>query len=88
MAYVEFYLLSLKLLSTKIVLEKDFDREASKKVNNQLKEIEAILYENNSYRPVQIEYKEWLEKFPHLRFQACLPSSFLEQNNKLFSFGT
>jgi hypothetical protein len=51
-------------------VKKDFDREASKRVNNQLKEIESILYENNSYRPVQIEYKEWLEKFPHLRYQT------------------
>lgn len=46
----------------------DFDREASKKVNNQLKEIESILYEkNSSHRPILVECKEWLEKFPHLR---------------------
>jgi hypothetical protein len=53
----------------------DFDREASHKVNKQLKEIEAILYEqvsqlnhhhyhnNNNLN----EYKEWSHKFPHLR---------------------
>ncbi len=50
------------------ILFKDFDKEASKKVNNQLKEIEAILYEqNSSYRPILNECKEWIEKFPHLR---------------------
>lgn len=50
----------------------DFDREASHKVNKQLKEIEAILYEqihstvhhNNNLN----ECKEWLHKFPHLRY--------------------
>lgn len=46
----------------------DFDKEASRKVNNQLREIEAILYEqNSSKRPILNECKEWLEKFPHLR---------------------
>jgi hypothetical protein len=61
---------------------KDFDREASKKVNNQLKEIESILYENNSYRPVQNEYREWLEKFPHLRCPICFLVLSLFKNKK------
>ena len=46
----------------------DFDKEASRKVNNQLREIESILYEQNaSSSSNQNECKEWLEKFPHLR---------------------
>ena len=46
----------------------DFDREASRKVNNQLREIESILYEQNSKTSSNlIECKEWLEKFPHIR---------------------
>ena len=47
----------------------DFDREASRKVNNQLREIESILYEQNStHSSNQVtECNEWLEKFPHIR---------------------
>jgi len=46
----------------------DFDREASRKVNNQLREIESILYEQNSTPSSnQNECNEWLEKFPHIR---------------------
>jgi len=47
----------------------DFDREASRRVNNQLREIESILYEQNSGRSStsMSECKEWLEKFPHIR---------------------
>lgn len=46
----------------------DFDREASRKVTNQLKEIESILYErNSSLTSNYTECKEWLEKFPHIR---------------------
>lgn len=46
----------------------DFDREASRKVNNQLREIESILYERNStHSSNQNEFNEWLEKFPHIR---------------------
>ncbi len=47
----------------------DFDREASRKVNNQLREIESILYEQNSGHSSNSmsECKEWLEKFPHIR---------------------
>ena len=46
----------------------DFDREASRKVNNQLREIESILYEQNStHSSILVECKEWLEKFPHIR---------------------
>lgn len=54
----------------------DFDREASHKVNKQLKEIEAILYEQVVLHPNQFnhhfnklnEYEEWSLKFPHLRY--------------------
>jgi hypothetical protein len=47
----------------------DFDREASRKVNNQLREIESILYEQNSAHSTNSirECNEWLEKFPHIR---------------------
>lgn len=46
----------------------DFDREASRKVGNQLKAIESVLYEQKSTdKPYSNECKEWLEKFPHLR---------------------
>lgn len=47
----------------------DFDREASRKVNNQLREIESILYEQNlPHKSNSItECNEWLEKFPHIR---------------------
>ena len=59
----------MTIKSLQLNFKKDFDREASKKVNNQLKEIESILYEkNSSHRPILVECKEWLEKFPHLRF--------------------
>lgn len=62
----------------------DFDREASHKVNKQLKEIEAILYEqvsqlnhhhyhnNNNLN----EYKEWSHKFPHLRYTILIDLYF------------
>lgn len=47
----------------------DFDREASQRVNNQLREIESILYEQNSAHSKNsiTECNEWLEKFPHIR---------------------
>lgn len=46
----------------------DFDREASRKVGNQLKAIESVLYEQTSTDSLYLnECKEWLEKFPHLR---------------------
>jgi hypothetical protein len=49
----------------------DFDKEASRQVNKQLKEIESILYEQNETMTPKsaslIECKEWLEKFPHIR---------------------
>lgn len=47
----------------------DFDREASRRVNNQLREIESILYEQNSAHSKNsiTECNEWLEKFPHIR---------------------
>lgn len=51
----------------------DFDREASRKVNNQLREIESILYEQNSTHSSNlVECKEWLEKFPHIRYGFSL----------------
>ena len=57
----------------------DFDREASRKVNNQLRQIESILYEQNStHSSNQLECMEWLEKFPHIRIlgkQLSTPSS-------------
>lgn len=55
-------------------IDGDFEREASHKVNKQLKEIESILYEkmhsnqhNHNHTNIN-EYEEWSLKFPHLRF--------------------
>ena len=70
----------------------DFDREASRKVNNQLREIESILYEQNStHSSNQNECNEWLEKFPHIRVlgtQILNSSKDLDLSNELAVLST
>ena len=64
-------------------IDGDFEREASHKVNKQLKEIESILYEkmhsnqhNHNHTNIN-EYEEWSLKFPHLRFVSFRSNSIL-----------
>lgn len=60
----------------------DFDREASRKVGNQLKAIESVLYEQKSTDSLYLnECKEWLEKFPHLRILGSQISSQQKEEN-------
>ncbi|CAF0993089.1 unnamed protein product [Brachionus calyciflorus] len=64
----------------------DFDREASRKVGNQLKVIESVLYEQIPTDSLYLnECKEWLEKFPHLRILGnqilkCTKDDALDQS--------
>lgn len=65
----------------------DFDREASRKVGNQLRAIESVLYEQTSTDSSSYinECKEWLEKFPHLRILGSQMSSHSTKDDLLQS---